>query len=55
MANPDLQIGGGGGEGESGHSDSEVRGAVKKNFFWPFGHDFGLKIRGDQPLQSKKL
>ena len=34
MADPDLQIRG---------------GAVSKNFFWSFGPQFGLKIRGAGP------
>ena len=37
MPDPDLEIGGGG----------EGRGPVsKRNVFWPFGPQFGLKIRG---------
>ena len=37
-----FQIRAGGG----GHPDPEIRGGLKKNFFWPFGPQFGLKIRG---------
>ena len=47
MADPVLYIWrGGGGKGRRlGHPDPEIRGAVS-NFFWPFGPQFGLKIRG---------
>ena len=39
--------GGGGGKGRRlGHPDPEIRGAVSKFFFWPFGPQFDLKIRG---------
>ena len=32
--------------GGAGHPDPEIRGgAVSKKFFWPFGPQFGLKIR----------
>ena len=43
MADPDLEIrGGGGGEG-GGHPDPEIRGdGLPKNFFRPFGPDFGV-------------
>ena len=45
MADPDLQIGGGG--GGVGHPDPEIRGARSpKNGFQPFGPHFGGKIRG---------
>ena len=38
-----FQIRGGGG----GHPDPEIRGGgLKKNFFWPFGPQFGLKNKG---------
>ena len=49
MANPDLQVRGGGEGG--GHPDHEIRGwpGLKKIFFWPFGPHFGLKIRGGGP------
>ena len=42
VADPDLQIRGGGG---GGHSDPEIRGggAVSKFFLRPFGAQFGLK------------
>ena len=48
MADPDLQIRGGGG----GHLDPEVRGSpgLKKIIFRPFGPQFGLKVRGAGPL-----
>ena len=30
-----------------GHSDPETSGGpISKNFFWPFGPQFGLKMRG---------
>ena len=41
MADPDLQIWGGGGVGEGG--------AVPQIFFRPFAPQFGLKIRGLAP------
>ena len=39
------KVGGGGGDGRP---DPEIRGGggFKKIFFRPFGHHFGLKIRG---------
>ena len=43
---PYLRIGvGGGGGGGAGHPDPEIEGGLKKNFFQPFGPQFGLKIR----------
>ena len=42
---PYLLIGVGGGEGGAGHPDPEIEGGLKKNFFQPFGPQFGLKIR----------
>ena len=48
VGDPDLQIRGGG--GGSGHPDPEIRsGQSPKNFFRPFGPQFGLKIRGAPP------
>ena len=48
VADPDLQIRGGGGGVGGSHPDSEIRGGVSKMFFfgssWPH---FGLIIRGD--------
>ena len=46
MEDPDLQI-----RGRPGHPDPEIRGGRVgvKNFFQPFGHQFGLKIRGAPP------
>ena len=44
VADPDLLIRGGG-----SHSDPKISGrggSLKKIFFWPFGPQFGLKIRG---------
>ena len=41
MPDPDLEMRGG---GEGGGVWSP------KNFFWPFGRQFCLKIRGDPPL-----
>ena len=44
MADPDLQI-----RGRPAHPDPEITGegrGIKKNFFRPFGPQFGLKIRG---------
>ena len=41
MADPDLQIRGGG--RGVGHPDPEIRGdGLPKNFFRPFGPDFGV-------------
>ena len=49
MADPYLQLGGGG-----GHPDPEIRGGegvLQKKKFPPFGPQFGLKIRrGRRPL-----
>ena len=44
VANPELQIRGGGG----GHPDPEIREGVRslKKLFRPFGPQFGLKIKG---------
>ena len=57
MADPDLQIRGGG-----GHPDPEIRegGQFSKNVFWPFGPQFSPKIGGgagplDTPLRSMSL
>ena len=57
MADPDLQIKGkGGGEG-GGHTDPEIRGAggggLKKNFFGPFGPQFGPSLDPPLVLTSK--
>ena len=44
MADPDLQI-----RERPAHPDPEITGegrGIKKNFFRPFGPQFGLKIRG---------
>ena len=47
VADPDLQIRGG-----PDHPDPEIRGegGLQKDFFRPFGPQFGLKIRGAGPL-----
>ena len=42
LADPDLQIGGGG-----GHPEPQIR--VVGRFFRPFGPQFGPKIRGAGP------
>ena len=47
VADPDLQI-----RGRPGHPEPEITGegrGIKKNFFRPFGPQFGLKIRGAGP------
>ena len=47
------KVGGGGGDG---HPDPEIRGGgFKKMFFRPFGHHFGLKIRGDRANRAPPL
>ena len=51
MADPDLQIGGGGG----GLPDPEIRGTrlgFQKTFFRPFGAKFGLKMKGGGAMGS---
>ena len=55
MADPHLQIGGGGGWG-GGNSDPEIReGPVsKKILFWPFGPQFGLKIRAGRGKAGRR-
>ena len=54
LANPDLQIRGGG-----GHPVPEIRGGgvtgLKKNFFPPFGPQFGLNIRVGGPALNPPL
>ena len=47
----------GGGGGGDGHPDPEIRGGggFKKIFFRPFGHHFGLKIRGDRAHRAPPL
>ena len=47
---PDLDIRGG--ERGNGHPDPNIRagGQTPKKIFQPFGPQFGLKIRGDPPL-----
>ena len=50
VADPDLQIRGGGGGWEAGHPDLEKRGAQsQRNFSRPFEPHFGLKIRQGGP------
>ena len=55
MADPDLQIRGGGGGGRSSKPCDKGGGPVSKTFSRPFGPPFGPKIRGgwvprDPPL-----
>ena len=53
VADPDLQI-----RGRPGHPDPEITGegrGVKKEFFRPFGSQFGLKIRGDRAPRAPPL
>ena len=45
VADPDLQIRGGGG-GEGGHPDPKIRGAVLKNFFSTFQASVWSKNNG---------
>ena len=47
MADPDLQIREG-----PGHPDPEIRGRSKKQFFSPFGSQFGLTIGGPSPASA---
>ena len=54
MADPDLQDQG---EGEPDHLYPEIMGggggaASKKDFFRPFGRQFGIKIRGERVFPS---
>ena len=51
VADPDLPIKGGGGGLGGGHPDLEIRGEGQspKNFFPPFGPQFGLKMGGCGP------
>ena len=48
VADPDLLIRGVGGGGRQSFRPQDKRegGSLKKIFFWPFGPQFGLKIRG---------
>ena len=39
MPDSDLEMGGGGGR-------EKVGAGLQKKYFWPFGPQFGLKIRG---------
>ena len=45
VPDPDIEISGG-----PGHPDPKIRGGgeacLPKEFFWPFGPQFGPKIRG---------
>ena len=57
VADPDVQIRGGG-EGGGSHPDSEISGGdvSKKIFFGPSWPHFGLKIRGGPgPLRAPPL
>ena len=50
MADPDLQMAGGGG---NGHPEPEIRrggGAISKKKIRQFGPQFGLRIRAGEPL-----
>ena len=48
LADPGLQIRGGGGRVGDGHLDPEIGGpGLKKKKSRPFGPQFGLKIRGE--------
>ena len=54
VADPDLQI-----KRAGGHPDPEIRGGggggggqSSRNFFWPFGPQFGLKIRGGRQASA---
>ena len=47
MPDPELEMGGGGGEVGGGHLNPEKRGgAVSEKFFSTVGHQYGLIIRG---------
>ena len=56
VADPDLQIigGGGGGRGSS-RPLGKGEGGLKKYFFRSFGPQFGLKIRGSRVLRAPPL
>ena len=50
MPDPDLEIRGGGGGGGEGVIQTLRKGGSPKLFFRSFGPQFGLKIRGVDPL-----
>ena len=54
VVDPDFQITGGGGGGGGRDPDPEIRGGavggLHKQFFRPFGPQFGLKLRGGGAL-----
>ena len=49
------KVGGGEGWGRSSRPWDKGRGRLQKNFFRPFGHHFGLKIRGDRAHRAPPL
>ena len=49
----DLEIRGGGGGGAVIQTFRKGGPGLQRNFFWPFGPQFGLKIRGP-PLPSPR-
>ena len=55
MPDPDLKIRGGRGAWSSRPFDKRGGAASKKNFFRPFGLQFGLKIRGGCPPPGPSL
>ena len=54
VPDPDLEIGGGG-RGGGGSSRPLEKGGSPKKFFWSFGPQFGLKIRGRGPPWAPSL
>ena len=55
MADPDLEIRGGGGEG-GGHPDPEIRGdGLPKNFFGPSGLILVFEDRGSPEYPGENL
>ena len=49
VPDPDLEIKGGEEGGEGGGAEERGGPVSKKMIFLPFGHQFGLKIRGAGP------
>ena len=52
LPDPDLKMGGGGGRSSRPWDKGGEGPICQKNFFWPFGPQFGLKIGGASPVLS---